>query len=74
MSTKSILLQWLNVYEHYGFEGLEIKRKKRTYYREFKLNAGEYYLTKIISYREATNQLDIDAPALLTAWVLKYNK
>lgn len=27
LPTKSIILQWLNVYEHYGFEGLEIKRK-----------------------------------------------
>ncbi len=39
LPTKSIILQWLNVYEHYGFEGLEVKRKKRTYSREFKLNA-----------------------------------
>lgn len=61
-------------YEHYGFEGLKRKYKKRTYSREFKLNAIEYYLSKDISYREAANQLDLDAPALLTAWVLKYNK
>lgn len=74
LPTKSIILQWLNVYEHYGFEGLEIKRKKRTYSREFKLNAVKCYLTKELSYREIANQLDIDAPTLLTAWVLKYNK
>lgn len=74
LPTKSIILQWLNVYECYGFEGLEIKRKKQTYSREFKLNAIEYYLSKDISYREAANQLDIDSPSLLTAWVLKYNK
>lgn len=74
LPTKSIILQWLNVYEHYGFEGLEIKRKKRTYSREFKLNAVKCYLTKKLSYREIANQLDIDAPTLLTAWVLKYNK
>lgn len=64
----------LNVYRHYGFEGLERKRNKRTYSREFKLNVVEYYLSKDISYREAANQLDIDAPPILTAWVLKYNK
>ncbi|MFQ6324176.1 IS3 family transposase [Lactococcus garvieae] len=74
LPTKSIILQWLNVYECYGFEGLEIKRKKQTYSREFNLNAIEYYLSKDISYREAANQLDIDSPSLLTAWVLKYNK
>lgn len=67
LPTKSIILQWLNVYEHYGFEGLERKRNKRTYSREFKLNAVEYYLSKDISYREAANHLDIDAPSLLTA-------
>lgn len=74
LPTKSIILQWLNVYEHCGFEGLKRKHKKRTYSREFKLNAIEYYLSKDISYREAANQLDLDAPSLLTAWVLKYNK
>lgn len=74
LPTRSIILQWINVYERYGFEGLERKRKKRTYSREFKLNAIEYYLSKDISYREAANQLDIDAPALLTAWVLKYKQ
>lgn len=74
LPTKSIILQWLNVYDHYGFEGLEIKRKKRTYSRKFKLNAVKCYLTKDRSYREIANQLGIDAPALLTAWVLKYKK
>ena len=74
LPTKSIILQWLNVYEHYGFEGLKIKRKKRTYSHEFKLYAIECYVTKALSYREIANQLDIDAPALLTAWVLKYKK
>lgn len=74
LPTKSIILQWLNVYEHCGFEGLKRNHKKRTYSREFKLNAIEYYLSKDISYREAANQLDLDAPSLLTAWVLKYNK
>lgn len=74
LPTKSIILQWLNVYECYDFKGLKRKRKKRTYSREFKLNAVENYLSKEISYREAANHLDIDAPTLLTAWVLKYNK
>lgn len=74
LPTKSIILQWLNVYEHYGFEGLKIKHKKRTYSREFKLKAVECYLTKGLSYREIANQLDIVAPTLLTSWVLKYNK
>jgi transposase len=55
LPTKSIVLQWLNVYEHYGFESLEIKRKKRTYSREFKLNAVDCYLTKRLSYREIAN-------------------
>lgn len=64
----------MNVYEHYGFESLEIKRKKRTYSRKFKLNAVDCYLTKGLSYREIANQLDIDAPSLLISWVLKYNK
>lgn len=57
-----------------GLGGLERKRNKRTYSREFKLNTVEYYLSKDISCREAANQLDIDAPPLLTAWVLKYNQ
>lgn len=51
LPTKSIILQWLNVYEHSGFEGLKRKRKKRTYSREFKLNTVEYYLSKAIFYR-----------------------
>lgn len=57
-----IILQWLNVYEHYGFEDLERKRNKHTDSREFKLNAVEYYLAKDIFYHEAVNQIDIDAP------------
>ena len=38
-----------------GFEGLKRKRKKRTYSREFKLNAVKYYLSKDISYRLGTS-------------------
>lgn len=65
LPTWSIILQWLNVYEHYGFEGLKRKRKKRTYSREFKLHAIEYYLSKDIFYREAANQLELDAHPFL---------
>lgn len=67
LPTKSIILQWLNVYEYYGFEGPKTKREKWTYSREFKLNAAEYYLSKDSSYREAANQFDIDVSTLLTA-------
>ncbi|WP_152994328.1 transposase [Lactococcus lactis] len=51
-----------------------MKRNKRSYSRKFKLNAVESYLTKELSCRDIANQLDIDAPALLTSLVLKYKK
>ncbi len=38
LPTKSIILQWLNVYEHYGFEGLKIKRKK---------SSSQYLISKV---------------------------
>lgn len=53
-----------------GFEGLKRKRRKRSYSCEFKLHAIEYYLSKDIYYHEAANQFVLDAPPLLTAWVL----
>lgn len=45
LASKGIILNWLNVYEHYGFEGLEIKRKKRSYTTKFKEKAVQYYVT-----------------------------
>jgi len=57
--TTSIIFQWLNIYKYYSFEGLEIKGKKRTYSREFKPTAVEFYLIKELSCQEITNQLYI---------------
>lgn len=72
LASKGIILNWLNVYEHYGFEGLEIKGKKRSYTTKFKEKAVQYYVTRQLSYREVANQLGMDNPSLLTTWVRKY--
>jgi transposase len=72
LASKGIILNWLNVYEHYGFEGLEIKRKKRSYTTKFKEKAVQYYVTGQRSYREVANQLGMDNPSLLATWVRKY--
>lgn len=65
---------WKNIYKEFGALGLQRKRQNTVYSTQFKINAVNLYLTSEFSYREVSNQLNINNPALVTGWVTKYRE
>jgi transposase len=57
---------WKNIYKEFGTLGLQQKRQNTVYSTPFKINAGNLYLTSEFSYREVSNQININNPALIT--------
>ena len=74
IKNKSQVEHWVNLYKDFGEEGLERKRKNKTYTVKTKLDAIEYYQTSELSYREVAFLFGIDNPSLLARWASEFRK
>ena len=74
ISDKSLLRNWVSLYQKNGQQALFRKREKGKYDFQFKRHAVQWYLTTEISYRELALQLDISTPALLCRWVSDFRR
>lgn len=70
----SIIKRWINNYQDFGIDGLEVKSTKKHYTVETKLNAIELYLNTELSYREIGKQFGINNPSLIANWLRAFKK
>jgi len=67
--TKTIVQEWVCVYEEFGDDGLCRSRKNNFYTFEFKMHVVELYLTTETSYQKLALSVGIRNPQLITKWV-----
>ena len=72
ISDKSIVRQWVKVYNAFGEKGLLRSRKKENYSFDFKLHVVELYLTTEVSYQELALSVGINHKSLIAKWVNDY--
>lgn len=74
ISSKSIVFNWINTYEQYGFEGLRHKTSKQIYTGDFKLRVIQYRQINRLSYRETANYFKINRGSTIANWERVYNE
>lgn len=67
------LTSWRRRYEVYGYEGLEIRTRNRSYSMELKLHAVKDYLYGGLSQYQIIDKYKISSRTQLSDWVKKYN-
>lgn len=72
ISDKSIVRQWVKVYNAFGEKGLLRSRKKENYSFDFKLHVVKLYLTTEVSYQELALSVGINHKSLIAKWVNDY--
>lgn len=71
--SKTTLAKWRRRYRVYGYEGLEIRTRNRSYSVELKLQAVKDYLSGGLSQYEVIYKYKIASTNQLSRWVDKYN-
>jgi len=71
--SKTTLAKWRRRYRVYGYEGLEIRTRNRSYSAELKLQAVKDYLSGAYSQYEVIDKYKIASRNQLSRWVDKYN-
>lgn len=71
--SKTTLAKWRRRYRVYGYEGLEIRTRNRSYSSELKLQAVKDYLSGAFSQYEVIDKYKIASRNQLSRWVDKYN-
>lgn len=71
--SKSTLAKWRRRHRVYGYEGLEIRTRNRTYSVELKLQAVQDYLSGRLSQYQIIDKYKIASRNQLSRWVQKYN-
>lgn len=71
--TKTTLAKWRRRYEVYGYEGLEIRTRNRSYSAKRKLQAVQDYLSGQYSQYEIIDKYKIASRTQLKRWLDKYN-
>lgn len=71
--TKTTLAKWRHRYQVYGYEGLEIRTRNRSYSAELKLQAVHDYLNGGLSQYQVIDKYKISSRTQLSRWVEKYN-
>src|SRR5690625_7788322 len=74
ISSKSVVSNWINTYEQYGFEGLRHKTSKQIYTGDFKLRVIQYRQINRLSYRETANYFKISRGSTIAIWERVYNE
>jgi len=70
---RTTLAKWRRRYEVYGYEGLEIRARNRSYSAELKLQAVQDYLSGQYSQYEIIDKYKIASRTQLKSWLDKYN-
>ncbi|QOT00298.1 transposase [Brevibacterium sp. JNUCC-42] len=71
--SKTTLAKWRRRYEVYGYEGLEIQTRNRSYSADLKLQAVQDYLSGQYSQYEMIDKYKIASRTQLKRWLDKYN-
>jgi transposase len=71
--SKTTLAKWRRRYRVYGYEGLEVRTRNRSYSAELKLQAVKDYLSGSFSQYEVIDKYEIASRNQLSRWVDKYN-
>jgi transposase len=71
--TKTTLAKWRRRYLVYGYEGLEIRTRNRSYSAELKLQAVKDYLYGGLSQYQVIDKYKIASRNQLSRWIEKYN-
>jgi transposase-like protein len=71
--SKSTLAKWRRRYRVYGYEGLEVRTRNRSYSAELKLQAVKDYLSGQLSQYQVIDKYKIASRNQLSRWVDKYN-
>ncbi|HJF33973.1 MAG TPA: helix-turn-helix domain-containing protein [Sporosarcina psychrophila] len=74
ISYKSEIQKWVNQYKMNGKEGLQIKKTKKKYPLNFKLNVLRFKQDTGASYKETANAFGISEPSIIANWKSKYLK
>lgn len=70
---KTTLAKWRRRYEVYGYDGLEIRTRNRSYSAELKLQAVKDYLYGGLSQYQIIDKYKIASRTQLSNWIKKYN-
>lgn len=71
---RTMIKQWVHLYQDFGIEGLTPKKGKQHYPVELKLNAIELYLETELSYRQVGVHLGITNPSLIANWMRTFKE
>lgn len=71
--SKTTLAKWRRRYQLYGYEGLEIRTRNRSYSAELKLQAVRDYLYGGLSQYQVIDKYKIASRNQLSCWINKYN-
>ena len=74
MPSSSPIKQWVNLYTHYGKEGLIRKKTKEVYSVHFKLDVLQFMKRTGTSYQETANSFGIREFSILANWNCAFNK
>lgn len=70
---QSTVTDWLRRYEVYGYKGLEIRNRNKSYSAELKIQAVQDYLSGNGSQRQIIDKYKIASRTQLLRWITKYN-
>ncbi|WP_034552331.1 helix-turn-helix domain-containing protein [Carnobacterium funditum] len=74
MPSSSPIKQWVNLYTHYGKEGLIRKKTKEVYSVHFKLDVLQFMKRTGASYQETANSFGIREFSIIANWNRAFNK
>lgn len=73
MPSSSPIENWVNLYTHYGKEGLIRKKSKEVYSVHFKLDVLHFMKRTGASYQETANSFGIREPSIIANWNRAFN-
>ncbi|MGG2197760.1 helix-turn-helix domain-containing protein [Paenibacillus validus] len=71
--TKTTIAKWRRRYRLYGYEGLEVRTRNRSYSAELKLQAVKDYLEGGLSQYQVIDKYKMASRNQLSRWIKKYN-
>ena len=70
---QSTISDWLRRYEVYGYKGLEVRSRNKSYSADLKIQAVQDYLSGNGSQRQIIDKYKIASCTQLIGWINKYN-
>lgn len=66
--------KWIRQYQHFGTEGLEVRRPGKVYDGSFKVNVLKWMKTNQASLTETALNFDISAPSTIWQWQRSFER